>query len=124
MVAVCVCPPSLREHVERAAARKVGHTGLLLYKFLLQMCRCSVRSVFCLRKQHKQDCSFWLCCLPLSSLQGTSFSARDLVRALLASLTCGSAIPQQVRNTGVCFSVVRNSVAMLAWRVACSGDFV
>lgn len=24
VVAVCVCPPSVREHVEKAAARKVG----------------------------------------------------------------------------------------------------
>jgi hypothetical protein len=30
------------------------------------------------------------------SLQGSSLTARDLIRALVASLTGGSAIPQQV----------------------------
>lgn len=33
-------------------------------------------------------------------LQGSSFSARDLVRALLVSLSGGSAMPQQVRFCG------------------------
>ncbi|WIA40102.1 hypothetical protein OEZ86_013510 [Tetradesmus obliquus] len=49
VVVACVCPPSLWERVERAAARK-----------------------------------------------GSALAARELIRALLASLTGGSAIPQQV----------------------------
>eukprot|EP00878_Enallax_costatus_P012410 GHUV01012961.1.p1 GENE.GHUV01012961.1~~GHUV01012961.1.p1 ORF type:complete len:1005 (+),score=325.04 GHUV01012961.1:1774-4788(+) len=49
VVVACVCPPSLRERVERAAARK-----------------------------------------------GALLTARDLIRSLLASLTGGSGMPQQV----------------------------
>eukprot|EP00775_Hariotina_reticulata_P013221 gene13221-13351_t len=49
VVVACVCPPSLREKVEKAAARK-----------------------------------------------GAGLTARDLIRALLASLTSGAAVPQQV----------------------------
>jgi len=60
-------------------------------------------------------------------VQGSSLSARDLVRALLVALTGGSAIPQQVRCCAAVgtksFVLLQNQKCSVSWLLACMSPY-